>query len=382
MKKGILIVIAALLASLGMNAMLMARFHWPARLWKEQKEKKVALPKIAISTNYNIPSIPPKLRLPEAIADGKQLREWQEAGRAKLAELLGVSMTTEAPAVRVAGREQVGSVTRETLVITQKDGVEVPAFLLLPKSDEARPALIVIPGHSQGIVATAGIVEDYQHAMALRLAEAGYVTLTIEVRGFGYLQKMGEAGQEMDGGAEVGLSLVNGRSLPGETVADALAGLNYLQTRKEADGRRVGVVGFSSGGKAAIYLAALDPRVKVLVASGCVESLEANFRYSQHGADEAVPQLAKWLDISDCLALAAPRPVLAHWGEKDNDRKTRCAAWNDSSLPTWEAARRAYAAASAVDDLEKFVTPGLGHEFDVAAARTFLQKRLPINAGK
>lgn len=382
MQKSILIVSVALVASIGLNAALMARFHWPAQLWKQPKEKKVSLPQIAFSKNYNISNVPAKLRLPETIADAKQLHEWQEAGRAKLAELLGVSMTTEAPVVRVAGREQVGSVTRETLVITQRDGVEVPAFLLLPKSDEARPALIVIPGHSQGIVATAGIADDYQHSMALRLAEAGYVTLTIEVRGFGYLQKMGEAGQEMDEGTEVGLSLVNGRSLPGQTVGDALAGLNYLQTRKEVDGKRMGVVGFSSGGKAAIYLAAIDPRMKVLVASGCVESLDANFRFSQHGADEAVPQLAKWLDISDCLALSAPRPVLAHWGDRDFDRKTRCAAWNESSVPTLEAARRAYTAAGAGNDLEKFITAGLGHEFDVSAARTFLEKRLPISAGK
>src|SRR5205814_1868650 len=111
---------------------------------------------------------------------------------------------------------------------------------------------------------------------------------------------------------------------------------DYLAARPDVT--RIGIVGFSSGGKAGIILAAIDSRVAALVASGCVSSHEYNFAFSQHESYEALPGLAQWLAMSDCLGLIAPRSVLVHWGEQDGDRAERCAAFNVSSLPEFDAA--------------------------------------------
>jgi dienelactone hydrolase len=370
----LLVVAIGLLCSLALNAVIMVHYRVPPRLWAKPAPKPV-LPEIPLrEAKYEKPTA-------SLTFTGGNVTEWQAVGRKKLAELLGMSLPLAAtPIVREIRSEDVGTVTRTTLAFAQEDGVEVPAFVLTPKVRQAkRPAILSIPGHSYGIVATAGIVADYQHSNALRLAEAGYVVLTMEVRGFGYLAKLGPAAEAMDHGAHVGYALAHGVPAIGMTVRDAAAGLSYLTAREDVEADQLGVVGFSSGGKAAIYLAALDERVKATVASGCVTSHDANFRYSQHDPYEAVPGIARWLEMSDCLGLVAPRALLVHWGDKDNVRQSRSAAFNHDSLPTLDAAKRIYDAASSAATIEKAITSGLGHEFDVEAAKTFLTKSLPLN---
>ena len=370
----LLVVTIGLLCSLALNVAIAVHYRVPPRLWVKPAPKPV-LPEIPLrEAKY-------EKATPSMTFSGGKVSEWQAAGRKKLAELLGVSLPlASTPKVREVRTEDVGTVTRRTLVFEQEDGVEVPAFLLAPKGQQTKcPALLSIPGHSHGIVATAGVVNDYQHSNALRLAEAGYVVLTMEVRGFGYLAKLGPAAEAMDHGAHVGYAFVHGVPAIGVTVRDAAAGLSYLATRDDVKADQFGVVGFSSGGKAAIYLAALDERVKATVASGCVTSHNANFRYCQHDAYEAVPGLARSLEMSDCLGLVAPRALLVHWGEQDNNRKSRSAAFNHDSLPTFDAAKRIYDAAASAGAIERAITPEMAHEFDVEAARSFLTKALPLN---
>jgi dienelactone hydrolase len=272
-----------------------------------------------------------------------------------------------------------GPLIRETLIFEQADGMEVPAFLIRPDSNQARPGLLVIPGHSQGIISTAGLFMDYQNAMALKLAEAGYIVLTMEVRGFGYLHPDNSA-DAIEHNAYTGYCLIFGTTRLGMTVSDSVAGLNYLRKRPDVVPDRIGVVGFSSGCDAAIYLGALETRVNTIVADSCVCSHESNFRFSRNDPYEAVPDLAKWLEMSDCLGLLSPRPVLVHWGQTDNDPATRSAAFNPTSLPIFKAAKRIYAAEGQSDQLEMAISPEAGHEFDVDAAIDFLRRRLPIAA--
>jgi len=360
----------------------MYKYKVPKQLWpaKDQKwiDAQKTFPKIEFSKAYTPNHLPPKLGFHEAIKSEPQLKAWQESARQKLSELFNISLPQAAPSVRVVAREETKSIIRETLIFTQADGLEVPAFLLLPKTDNPRPGVMVIAGHSPGIVATTGIFEDFHHSNGLRFAQAGYVVLAMEVRGFGYLQTLGQGEDGIDFNANVAYAQAYGKPALGTTITDAAAGLNYLQTRSEVDPEQLGVVGFSSGGKAAIYLGALDTRVKAMIASGCVSSIEANFRFSLHGPYDGVPGLGLWLDISDCLGLMAPRPVLVHWGQNDHNRKSRTAAYNYSSLPTFEAARAIFTIGGHEDQLQKWVSPQLGHEFDVEAALDFLNRHLPL----
>lgn len=173
---------------------------------------------------------------------------------------------------------------REALALRMSDGQEVPAFFLSPADGAPRPGILVLPGHSPGIVATAGLVPDFQHGNALALARAGYAVLTIEIRGFGYPESFGRRGRRFDQRSYVGYNLAIGRTALGRTISDAVQAISYLEGRAEVEAGRIGVAGFSSGGKAAVYLSGLDPRVRAVVASGCVTSHESAFRISRHDA--------------------------------------------------------------------------------------------------
>lgn len=353
----------------------MVRYRIPGRFWSSYNRWKQPRPHIDFSKVYWPPTTRPRLHFDDSAA--ADLASWQTRGREKLRELLGTNFPTAAPSVRSLSREDLGDVVRELLILIAPDHLEVPAYLLTPKAPGQRPAFIVVPGHSDGIIATAGVIQDYQHGNALALARAGYVVLTLEVRGFGYLSRMSVPPEGVDVDCHVAYALLRGTTAIGMTMNDIAGGFNYLATLPNVDARRFGLVGFSSGGRAAIYHAALDDRVRAVVASGCVMSNDTTFRYSGHGPFEAVPAKSLWLEMSDCLGLIAPRPLLVHWGEKDNDVKARCAAFNESSLPEFAAAQRIYRAAAAEKNIEKFITPGLAHDFDNAAAIDFLKRHLP-----
>jgi acetyl esterase/lipase len=183
----------------------------------------------------------------------------------------------------------------------------------------------------------------------------------------------------MDLNSFVGYSLSHGRCLASHTVGDAAAGLSYVLSRKEADPNRAGVLGFSSGGLPAVFLAALDDRIDAVVASGCITSFDSLFQYSRRSSVEAVPGLAEWLETSDCLCMVAPRPMLVQWGELDIDPETRCASLTPASKPTVEVARQAYAVLGHQNRLETLVSANLGHEVDVPAAVDFFRRVMPIH---
>lgn len=375
-------VTGALLASLGAHVAGMFGDRTPAPLWSRiRSETVVGVPDIPLEKRYRIDLPPPKLAFPETATRAREVDAWQRSARQKLAELLKTSTPADLPDVRTVRVDDLGDVVRETLVFGLYEGVEVPAFLIRPRRvHQPRAALLVVPGYSAGIRATAGLVDDYHHANALRLARAGYVTLTMELRGFGYLESMGTPPYKVTLERHVAYSLLRGKTPQGLTVSDLARGFRYLQSRPEVDEQRIGVVGFSSGGRAAILYAALEPRVAAIVASGCVTSIDSAVLYSRHGIGCAVPGLLDWFRMQELLGMLAPRPVLVHWGALDHKRAQRTAAFNPWALPTFREAKHIYEAAGHRSRLERSISREAGHEFSNEATVDFLRRYLPIVA--
>jgi cephalosporin-C deacetylase-like acetyl esterase len=93
------------------------------------------------------------------------------------------------------------------------------------------------------------IKELYVPPLAIAMAEAGFVAITFDYRGFG----------ESEG--------PNGRLIPLEQVEDARNAITYLVSRPEVDSSRIGIFGTSFGGGVAIAAAALDPRARAVVSN-------------------------------------------------------------------------------------------------------------------
>lgn len=157
----------------------------------------------------------------------------------------------------------------------------IVADLYLPGKDVANaPAVVLCHGF-------AGVKELLLPAFAEHFANAGYVALTFDYRGFG-----GSAGEP-------------GRLVPALQVEDIRSAVSYLGGLPEVDPARIGLWGTSFGGANAIVAAAGDPRIKALsvqltfadgeqvVTSGMSEEEKAKFIATLERMEEKKAQTGK-----------------------------------------------------------------------------------------
>ncbi len=249
----------------------------------------------------------PALRYPNA---GREAwREWHQQLQAKLFELLGVTPRTgdawEPPKVEVGEQAIVQEVRRESITMTADDGLRVPGYLFAPANlgkGQKVPAVLVYPGHGT-IRQTAGLQSSYHNGNALAIAQAGFVTLTLEGRGFGLLGDVDYA--KLDAAARL-----IGRTWVGLVVEDGLRALDYLQTRPEVDPTRLGVAGTSVAGAQAMYTAALDERVNAAVIGDYLVRFDDIPRQGPRYRRLCVANLRRYAEASDIGAVVAPRPTL------------------------------------------------------------------------
>lgn len=126
------------------------------------------------------------------------------------------------------------------------DGLKIAAHLYAPKDwqpgDPPRPATVTLHGYS-------GMKDVYGLDVPRRLSEEGFFALAPDHRGFGVSEG------------------VRGRHRPLEQAQDTYDAITYLETVPGVDPERIGIYGTSFGGANAIWVAAFDQRVKVVVSS-------------------------------------------------------------------------------------------------------------------
>jgi dipeptidyl aminopeptidase/acylaminoacyl peptidase len=124
------------------------------------------------------------------------------------------------------------------------EGIQLAGDLFVPaklEPDEQRPGIVLCHGYT-------GVRNIYLSDNARVLAEAGYVVLTFDYKGWG-----DSAGPKT-------------RLAPYSRVADVQAALTFLSVQPEVDATRLGIYGTSYGGATVVWAAAVDPRVKCVVA--------------------------------------------------------------------------------------------------------------------
>jgi hypothetical protein len=178
----------------------------------------------------------------------EQMLSWREAIRRQLiADLYAKVFVPEekSPTFQVLQELSLnGGVSRAFVTYEAADGTTIPAYLFRPRINQRAPAVLVVPGHGRGIVETAGVVNSYQNGVALALAQAGFVTLTPELRGFGHLGEV--LGTDH---SRVALrALMYGTSYSAILLHDLRQGLTALMEHSTVDPARVAVTGCSLGG--------------------------------------------------------------------------------------------------------------------------------------
>ena len=239
----------------------------------------------------------------------------------KLLALAGsAALASSALAVLEPGYAQAATVPLladdllEETVTWPGDGATVSGYLVRPKGEQKRGAVVVIH-ENRGLTPH---IKD----VTRRVARAGYLALGVDA-----LSVLGGTPTDEDKGREL-----IGQLDPAKNLRNYLAALAYLRARPESNGR-TGGVGFCWGGGLANQLATHDPQLNAAVAY-----------YGQQPPAADVPHIKAAL--------------MLHYAGLDERI--------DAGIPTYEAALKA-----AHIPYELFLYPGVNHAFnnDTSPAR-------------
>ena len=168
-----------------------------------------------------------------------------------------------------------------------------------------------------------------------------------------------------------------------------MASLDYVNGRKEADAGRIGMLGLSMGGMEALWLAALDKRIDVVVSvaghltwqevfeSGAWKNIFRGYalrnKLVQQGIEEEKARLAFFGEQPNLEAVGAlqivdrivPRPLLLMVGDRDPFMPL------SASESLYERARDLYSKRgySADERVDLFISEGDGHSFNKSMQR-------------
>ena len=283
--------------------------------------------------------------------------------RADIWDLLGDFPTRRKPVISWEPPETRDGLSYQRFAFDDGCGWRVPGVCWRPIGPGPFPAVLWCHWHGgQYDLGTEAIDRACQtpEAPGPTLARRGYVVLGIDAPGFGRRQGQGPDGNAgASGEASIAkFGLLTGRSMWGLILHDDLLALEVLAAMPEVDAGRLGVAGISLGCLRALWLAALDERLRATVAVCCLtrnRDLVAAGGLHLHAPYYYVPGLLRRYDIEHVLAAIAPRALYAPNGELDpltpiNGVRTA----ERLARPAWELEL-------ASDRLRIAIEPGAGH---------------------
>jgi dienelactone hydrolase len=264
------------------------------------------------------------------LADACSLAAWEKQKpelRRQLLDMLGLwplPPRTDLQ-LKITGRVETERFTVEKLVFQSSPGLYVTANLYLPKHlTQPAPAVLYVCGHANRVIdnISYGSKVPYQRYPTW-LAEHGYVCLIVdtlelaEIRGEHHgTYRQNRWWWQSLGYTPAGIECWNG-----------MRAIDYLQSRKEVDPKRIGLTGRSGGGATSWYLAATDERVTCAIPVAGIDDLETHLIHGE------VPRLREGVIAGHCdcmymvntyrwdfpmvAALIAPRPLIL--GNADRD---------------------------------------------------------------
>jgi len=207
----------------------------------------------------------------------------------------------------------------ERLIFESRPRFYVTANVFVPKPRGTRrlPVVLRLVGHAtNGRFGALKFCEE--------LARDGYLAMTIDMTGQGeriYVNNgLGSRTPTSNHYAEGAACFLTGGNLAGYMIYDVMRAIDYLETRDEADMRRVVLTGESGGGTMTEYVTALDSRI---FAAAPVSSGWSLRRGSGNYDSEQVLSgfFAGALDIEGLGVLAVPRPYCVIF-EANETRRT------------------------------------------------------------
>jgi hypothetical protein len=237
--------------------------------------------------------------------------------RQRLLESLGLDplpARTTGTGARLIGRLERDDYVVERLVFEPRPHFLMPMHLYLPRrSTFPAPAVLYSPGHWM----IHGKTEPDIQACCIGLAKLGFVVLVFDPIG------QGERGASFEDHGRRDLLLL-GHSQEGLMVWESMRAIDYLLSRPEVDGNRIGMTGASGGGLNTVYTCAVDDRIAVSIPVCYVTSFGRFLRAmrglnwnNQNDLCNQVPNVVRDADMAGLCGLIHPRPLLIVNGALD-----------------------------------------------------------------
>jgi dipeptidyl aminopeptidase/acylaminoacyl peptidase len=152
--------------------------------------------------------------------------------------------------------------------------------------------------------------------------------------------------------------------------------IDFLETLPEVDKDKIAIMGLSNGSVSSMFAAAMDERIKVVVASGSLIMSDRMWHSDLvHCRCQYLYKLDGVLDYYDIFALIAPRPLLIQSGEKDPIFPI------DSAKEAFKFVQKAYEIDGAPGNVAMDIHNGK-HEFRTEGPEKWIEKFLPLPSNK
>jgi len=313
-----------------------------------------------------------------------QWRTWRGRFLSALKECLGPTPEKVPLKTQVLEKKVFRTYVREKIVFDSEKFMSVPAWVCSPrrkKRGEKFPAIVCAHGHGPGKNPLVGLdnkgrrYKEYHKEVAVQLAERGYVTIAPDWRAFG--ERAEKLGSSVHLCNLAGLSMLKfGYILLNLDVWDAMRCIDYLISRSDVIGDKIGCVGVSFGGRMTTYIAALDERVGAACINGFLEKIPQKKVEGSIIAcgGQTVPNLYKYGGEADVAGLICPRAVLIQAGRYDS------VAPSGNQVNAYRYLKRIYKAAGVPENVELDLFEGV-HELNIGAITDFFDRRLKGKQG-
>ena len=321
----------------------------------------------------------------------EEWRAWRERALPEVLKTLGPIPEKVPPNPEVVTEWEAEGVVMQRVLIDVQEGLSAALLINHPLDatpENPRPAILCCHGHGpygkeavMGNRSTAemrGHILDLNYDYGLKMAQAGFVTFSIDWMGFGernedHKPNFGKSAGDRDWcNLYYLLATMLGMTVLGLDVHHGKAAIDYVVGLPFVDEKRIGVMGLSFGGTMTLWMTLAEERIKAADVI-CYSDRFARFGFRDLNTcgSQITPGLFALVDLPDLQGLIAPRPLLVEIGTRDECFRL------DDAISCYRRVERIYRAAGCPERLELDLFDG-GHQWGGNRSVGFFRKYLLV----